>query len=152
MFTIIVLFSYSEVSGFYPAPPGGSFSPMVRIDYSENSGRAYISTVFDSEDPSAMLTESDMDEWIRNVNEMKTYPGVLRNSNGVKHGFTGQVIYRAKDQENIEKLFNDKKLDHSLNVAFVPTLDLSTNRYVRKGVHDNLNGNKTVIAVVSGFA
>ena len=125
---------------------------MVRIDYSENSGRAYISTVFDSEDPSAMLTESDMDEWIRNVNEMKTYPGVLRNSNGVKHGFTGQVIYRAKDQENIEKLFNDKKLEHSLNVAFVPTLDLSTNRYVRKGVHDNLNGNKTVIAVVSGFA
>ena len=123
---------------------------MVRIDYSENSGRAYISTVFDSEDPSAMLTESDIDEWIRNVNEMKTR--VLRNSNGVKHGFTGQVIYRAKDQENIEKLFNDKKLDHSLNLAFVPTLDLSTNRHVRKGVHDNLNGNKTVIAVVSGFA
>ena len=123
---------------------------MVRIGYSENSGRAYFSTVFDSEDPSAMLTESDMDEWIRNVNELKR--SVLRSSNGVKHGFTGQVIYRAKDQENIEKLFNDKKLEHSLNVAFVPTLDLSTNRYVRKGVHDNLNGNKTVIAVVSGFA
>ena len=138
------------MSGFYGPPPGGSFRPMVRIDYSENSGRAYFSTVFDSEDPSAMLTESDMDEWIRNVNEMKTR--VLRNSNGVKHGFTGQVIYRAKDQENIEKLFNDKKLEHSLNVAFVPTLDLSTNRYVRKGVHDNLNGNKSVIAVVSGFA
>ena len=144
------MFSYSELSRFYRARPGGLFSPMVRIDYSENSGRAYFSTVFDFEDPSAMLTESDVDEWIRNVNEIKTR--VLRNSNGVKHGFTGQVIYRAKDQENIEKLFNDKKLEHSLNVAFVPTLDLSTNRYVRNGVHDNLNGNKTVIAVVSGFA
>lgn len=144
------MFSYSELSRFYRAPPGGSFSLDVRIHYSENSGRAYISTVFDFEDPSAMLTESDVDEWIRNVNEIKTR--VLWKSNGVKHGFTGQVIYRAKDQENIEKLFNDKKLEHSLNVAFVPTLDLSTNRYVRKGVHDNLNGNKTVIAVVSGFA
>merc|ERR1719295_1661449 len=44
---------FDGVSGFYGPPPGGSFRPMVRIDYSENSGRAYFSTVFESEDPSA---------------------------------------------------------------------------------------------------